>query len=371
MFFIFALIFVMQLSGVVAAQTRPVVKKKPAATKAPSKSMRTRVSPEALRSKDSPYQTLAGGQAGPWGPWEAHHGYRGIQMRARLQKDMQPKGQPFYRWEIEFKNNYNDLVSLWPFTGDKNKFVNPRVAEPYDDGSRIDVAPGKINSSSGFVGTKTEVKVYLSLIFAKSPRYEMGQGSGQKFALYDSGGLPDYCVVYNVWTCPNFKEDEKNDDKEVKPKNPETVSTKTTVSTAPVDLKGKILENLRKHTIQGDVVDPRRGVTGNYSGLKVEERNDLVEISFILAERSPRLGNFRWQQYWISFNLKTVNFSIGDTRLDYSILTPDSGACKQKTRLDDGSFIDGNCWDVLPYRRGNNSENFSEIVELLRQYRSQ
>lgn len=169
------------------------------------------------------YQTLAGGFAGAWSPWTTHHGYRGVQMRARLMQSMQPKGQPWYNWEIEIKNNYQDTITASPFTGDKEKFKNPLISESYFDGAVVTVAPGKINSSSGYRGTKTDVKIYLYLQFANSPKFNFSDGTtGNKVAFHDNGSIPEYCLAYNVPFCPNYKEEEKKveevAEKEEKPK---------------------------------------------------------------------------------------------------------------------------------------------------------
>ncbi len=133
-------------------------------------------------------------QAYGWSAWQSHPGYRGLLIRTRLQ--YRQKGQSYWYWEMEIKNNYTEQVSVQAFTSDKCKMKNTEINELYSDGSNVVIASGGTGRETHLrSASSAQVKFWVTM-YRKS-------GNG-KIARHDDGSLPLKCQIYpSGQSCPD------------------------------------------------------------------------------------------------------------------------------------------------------------------------
>ncbi len=128
-----------------------------------------------------------------WNEWQTHPGYKGLLMRTRPM--FQQKGQPYWYFEMEIKNNYQEEVSMSAYTSDKCKMRNNEINELYSDGSVVNISPGGTGRETYLRSASFSQVRYWITMFRKN-------GNG-KIAKHDDGSLPLKCQIYpNDQFCP-------------------------------------------------------------------------------------------------------------------------------------------------------------------------
>lgn len=276
------LYFILVILGIVASAHSDIFAQRK--TQPRKVTPRTQPAKAPQKPNKSPYQNLA--WQSEWGPWTPYYGYPGLLMRSKLMQTMQPAGLPWYNWEVELKNTYTDQIGVDIFTGDKDKFKNPAIREPYSDGSVHTIGPGKTVGTSGLRGTKSDVQVYVNLSFANTPHFNFPDGTtGSKIALHSNGAIPPYCKAYNKPHCPNYKEEEIKDvtEKEiVKKAEKEKEDIKSHKLTA-TELKQKIVELFKTNSVDDNYVPERTDEAGRkfaVSGVQISGNETAIKIKW-------------------------------------------------------------------------------------------
>ena len=128
-----------------------------------------------------------------WSEWQNHPSYRGLSMRNRVM--FQQKGQSYWYFEMEIKNNYQEKVYVTAFTSDKCKMRNNEINELYSDGSVVTISAGGTGRETYLRSASSSHVKYWVTMYRES-------GNG-KIAKHDDGSLPLKCQIYpNDQFCP-------------------------------------------------------------------------------------------------------------------------------------------------------------------------